>query len=133
MAVFQLKRFLRTSFQGLPIGAVKNALTRDGLDPAIMDLDHDKPVSSQMGKGKGKGPKKPEKPKVRRKKVFWNKVEAKEGTVWEAARELDIDLQLDVDEFENLFSQAIDADKEKEKKAAGVAAKSAQKTVKVIE
>jgi hypothetical protein len=35
-------------FQGLPMGAVKNAMTRDGLDPAIMDLDHDKSVASQM-------------------------------------------------------------------------------------
>lgn len=30
------------------MGAVKNAMTRDGLDPAIMDLDHDKSVASQM-------------------------------------------------------------------------------------
>ena len=30
------------------MGAVKNAMTRDGLDPAIMDLDPDKSVASQM-------------------------------------------------------------------------------------
>ena len=30
------------------MGAVKNAMTRDGLDPGIMDLDHDKSVASQM-------------------------------------------------------------------------------------
>ena len=30
------------------MGAVKNAMTRDGLDPDIMDLDHDKSVASQM-------------------------------------------------------------------------------------
>jgi hypothetical protein len=36
------------TFQGLPMGAVQNAMTRDGLDPAIMDLDHDKSVASQM-------------------------------------------------------------------------------------
>ena len=30
------------------MGAVKNAMTRDGLDPTIMDLDHDKSVASQM-------------------------------------------------------------------------------------
>ena len=34
------------------MGAVKNAMTRDGLDPAIMDLDPDKSVASQM-KGDG--------------------------------------------------------------------------------
>ena len=30
------------------MGAVKNAMQRDGLDPDIMDLDHDKSVASQM-------------------------------------------------------------------------------------
>ena len=30
------------------MGAVKNAMTRDGLDPDIMDLDHDKSLASQM-------------------------------------------------------------------------------------
>ena len=40
---------------GLPIGAVKNALTRDGLDPAIMDLDPEKSVKSQT-ESKDDGP-----------------------------------------------------------------------------
>ena len=30
------------------MGAVKNAMQRDGLDPTIMDLDPNKSVSSQM-------------------------------------------------------------------------------------
>ena len=34
---------------GLPVGAVKNALQRDGLDPSIMDLDPNKSVGSQLG------------------------------------------------------------------------------------
>jgi hypothetical protein len=33
----------------LPIGAVKNALVRDGKDPNIMDLDPNKSVKSQLG------------------------------------------------------------------------------------
>merc|ERR1712194_64187 len=33
---------------GLPIGAVKNALVRDGKDPSIMDLDPNKSVKSQL-------------------------------------------------------------------------------------
>ena len=36
--------------QGLPIGAVKNAIQRDGLDPSIMDLDPEKSVASQLEK-----------------------------------------------------------------------------------
>ena len=34
--------------QGLPVGAVKNALQRDGLDPSIMDLNPEKSVASQQ-------------------------------------------------------------------------------------
>ena len=32
------------------MGAVQNAMQRDGDDPAIMDLDHNKSVASQMKK-----------------------------------------------------------------------------------
>lgn len=39
---------LSVHMQGLPLGAVKNALQRDGLDPTIMDLDHDKSLASQQ-------------------------------------------------------------------------------------
>ena len=34
---------------GLPAGAVKNALLRDGKDPSIIDLDPDKSLKSQSG------------------------------------------------------------------------------------
>ena len=30
------------------MGAVQNAMERDGIDPAIMDLDHSKSVTSQQ-------------------------------------------------------------------------------------
>ena len=36
--------------KGLPVGAVKNAMQRDGLDPAIMDLNPEKSVASQQNK-----------------------------------------------------------------------------------
>ena len=32
------------------MGAVQNAMQRDGLDPSIMDLDHNKSVASQLKK-----------------------------------------------------------------------------------
>jgi hypothetical protein len=39
------------------MGAVQNAMQRDGLDPSIMDLDHTKPVATQTKKGeKGEPP-----------------------------------------------------------------------------
>jgi hypothetical protein len=48
---------LITSSQGLPMGAVQNAMQRDGLDPTIMDLDHNKSVARQLKKeGENDGP-----------------------------------------------------------------------------
>jgi hypothetical protein len=46
---------------------------------------------------------------------------------------LDVNLKHDIEEFERLFSQAIDADKEKEKKDAEKENKKSSKGVKVIE
>ena len=116
------------------MGAVKNAFQRDGLDPSIMDLDHDKSVSSQLDpKKKAAAKAKLKKTKVRRKKVYWNKVDAKEGTVWSTLQKLEVNLTQDMEEFERLFAQAIDADKEKEKKEAAQAKAKTGKTVKVIE
>ncbi|KAL7552298.1 hypothetical protein ACHAWF_015542 [Thalassiosira exigua] len=129
-------KYFKMLKMGLPMGAVKNALTRDGLDPAIMDLDHDKPVDSQLDakkKGVLKGFSLKKKPKFRRKKVYWNKLDAKAGTVWSALRALDVNLRHDIDEFERLFSQAIDADKEREKKEANEAASKLKKGVRVID
>ena len=40
---------------GLPLGAVQNSMTKDGKDPTIMTLDHDKSLSSQL-KRKDLGP-----------------------------------------------------------------------------
>ena len=36
---------------GLPMGAVKNAVQRDGKDPSIVDLDPNKSIKSQTGGG----------------------------------------------------------------------------------
>jgi len=44
------------SIQGLPMGAVKNALERDGHNPDIMDLDQNKSVASQLKSDKDDGP-----------------------------------------------------------------------------
>ena len=38
------------------MGAVQNALQRDGLDPSIMELDPEKSVASQLKKEEADGP-----------------------------------------------------------------------------
>ena len=45
-----LTLYLTFPSQGLPKGAVQNAMQRDELDPSIMDLDPTKSVASQMKK-----------------------------------------------------------------------------------
>ena len=50
---------------GLPMGAVKSAIQRDGEDPSVMDLFPETSINSQRG-GTAK------KPKGRRKKIYWN-------------------------------------------------------------
>ena len=41
----EFAKYFKMIKMGLPVGAVKNAFERDGLDPAIMDGDHSKPVT----------------------------------------------------------------------------------------
>lgn len=110
-------------------------MTRDGLNPDVLDLDHNKSVISlpdAKGNSVLKGFTLKKKPKLRRKKVYWNKLDAKEGTVWSNLQQADVKLEHDVDEFEELFTQAIDAEKERTKKAKG-RNESKAGTVKVIE
>lgn len=44
-------KYFKMLKMGLPKGAVQNAMTRDGEDPSIMDLDPEKSVASQLDKG----------------------------------------------------------------------------------
>merc|ERR1711862_372009 len=73
-------KYFKMLKMGLPIGAVKNALVRDGKDPAVMDLDPEKSLKSQINGGskKKKGKKSQPKKKVRRKKIYWTPIETSE-------------------------------------------------------
>lgn len=112
------------------MGAVQNAMQRDGLDPAIMDLDPEKSIEYQkaMASGKGNAKKKskrkpsvkePKKPKVRRKKIFWSPIEETkidDNSLWAQIKgTFDFDsLKVDQDEFASLFTDTSNpADKKK--------------------
>jgi hypothetical protein len=45
----EYSKYFKMLAMKLPMGAVKNALARDGKDPSIMDLDPNKSVKSQLG------------------------------------------------------------------------------------
>jgi len=44
----QYKTYFKMLRLGIPVSAVKHKMTRDGLDPTILDLDHNKSVKSQV-------------------------------------------------------------------------------------
>ena len=93
------------------MGAVKNALTREGYDPSIMDLDPAKSVEYQQaveGMSKEKNPLH-NKSKVRRKKIFWNPIEepkTSDNSVWSMVKgAYDFEsLNVDQDEFKSFFT-----------------------------
>ena len=111
-------KYFKMLKMGLPMGAVKNALQRDGKDPGIMDLDPDKSLASQRKKKSKKKVKKDTKPKVRRKKIYWTAVDESkihDNSLWALSQgmvKMD-SLKYDTSEFENLFTEAIDASHKK--------------------
>lgn len=96
---------------GLPLGAVKNAMERDGLDATVMDGDHNAPVNSKGG-SIANSAKKREKDTHRRTRLHWDTLEDTEvnsNSVW-AMMEEDAELnQIEIDEteFTNLFQAEI--------------------------
>lgn len=116
-------------------------MVRDQLDPQILNMDPERSFTSQAGPStppsasemgglkitKGK-------PTLRRKKVYWNKVDAREGNIWSVLKKLEPTLKHDPAEFERLFSQSIDAEREKEQnEISRSTTSSTAKNVKVIE
>ena len=136
------QKYFKMLKMGLPIGAVQNAMQRDGKDPSIMDLDPEKSVAYQIamknrkasgGKGGKGGPPKKKKKKVRRKKIYWTPLDPSkviDGTLWSMVKgELDMEkLSYDRAEFDSLFTESTDpADK---KKKAGAKQQSSNKKKK---
>jgi hypothetical protein len=107
------------------MGAVKNSLQRDGLDPSIMDLSPEKSVASQLKKdeesinNESGDKKQPQKPNVRRKKIYWSPIEESkidDNSLWSMIKgKFDFEsLKVDQDEFESLFTDTSNsADKKK--------------------
>jgi len=97
-------KYFKMLKMGLPMGAVKNALERDGLDPSVMDQDHNLPTSSSEV-NKAKEEKKP-KDTHRRTRLHWDTVrKVRSNSLWakiDQDEEIE-DIQIDEDEFQELF------------------------------
>uniref|UniRef100_A0A7S4MWI0 FH2 domain-containing protein n=1 Tax=Odontella aurita TaxID=265563 RepID=A0A7S4MWI0_9STRA len=133
-------KYFKMLKMGLPMGAVKNALQREGKDPAVMDLDHDKSVKSQLAPAKKKKKKKEKKIKVRRKKIFWNPIDESDlgdDTLWSMVKgTVNMgQLKFDTSEFESLFTDKSDPSQKKKKDAAkgGGGGKDEKKQVQIID
>lgn len=130
---------------GLPLGAVKNAVQRDGKDSSIMDLDQDKSIAYQLAKKKkaaggggggaraGGAVRKKAKKRVRRKKIYWTPIDPEkvvEGSLWSMVKGV-VDMQklsYDQTEFESLFTESTNpADKKKKEAKPGAASQSKKK------
>ena len=112
---------------GLPIGAVKNAMERDGEDPSILDGDHNDPVEEKSA-GNSNDEKMP-KDMFRRTRVHWNTIgEVKSTSVWALVnQDQDVkDIEIDESEFAELFQAELgqtaipDADSSKKRNAVKV-------------
>lgn len=141
-------KYFKMLKMGLPIGAVKNSLQRDGHDPSIMDLDPEKSLEyqkavaskkSKMSKMKKKLSKvmPTSKKKVRRKKIFWSPIEESkidDNSLWSMVKgTVDFEsLNIDQDEFESLFTDTSTPGKKKVEKEKPAGSKQ-KKSVQVID
>jgi len=135
----EFSKYFKMLSMGLPKDAVKNALIRDGKDPAIMDLDPAKSVEFQMKNKSGGGHRVPvkKKKKVRRKKIYWTPIQPeqiKEDSIWNLMRgSVRMDsLNYDVKEFEDLFTESADPADRNQKKKTKTDSKQ-KKSVQVID
>ena len=131
-------KYFKMLKMGLPIGAVKNALQRDGRDPSIMDLDPNKSLQSQIKKTLTEE-RKEKKIKVRRKKIYWNAIDkskVRKDSIWgQIMGMVNLEkLDYDTNEFESLFTESLDpAHKKTDSQRIGKDKPKQKKSVQVID
>mmetsp|Transcript_9298 Transcript_9298/g.18757 ORF Transcript_9298/g.18757 Transcript_9298/m.18757 type:complete len:1807 (+) Transcript_9298:262-5682(+) len=110
-------KFFKMLKMGIPVGAVQNALKKEGKDPEIINMDPARPLSAQS-KSKKTEVSQPKKeklnpPKVARKRLHWNKIDESKldaSSFWNQAKDQSLQLvglDIDNDEFANLFTAPI--------------------------
>ena len=99
-------KYFKMIKMGLPMGAVKNAMGRDGEDPSVMDNDHNLPASSSFTRKTSKVSAPPPQDKYRRTRLHWDTLRQVRATsVWAQINEdPDVDqIEIDENEFAELF------------------------------
>jgi hypothetical protein len=97
----------------LPVGAVMNAMQKDGKDPNIINLNPEKSLSDQQQpntKETQTKPKQSKGPKIVRKRLHWNKIDDSkrlENSFWNQAKDHQlVGLDVDNEEFTSLFTSS---------------------------
>ena len=131
------KKYFKMINMGIPIGSVKNAVTRDGKDPSVIDLDPTKSLEFQQPLARRRQSSIRKKKTVRRKKIYWNPIDpkqVKEDSIWSIVKgRVNMrNLKYDVKEFEDLFTESADP-AERKKKAAVAVSQKTKKSVQVID
>ena len=98
-------KYFKMMKMGLPMGAIKNAMARDGEDPSVLDGDHNAPATNGSNQEAKKFEPLP-KDKYRRTRVHWDTLrQVKSTSVWALVnQDPDIeDIEIDESEFAELF------------------------------
>jgi len=107
----QYTKYFKMLKMGLPMGAIKNAMARDGEDPSIMDGDHNAAARGGSVQEAAKAEAIPmPKDKYRRTRVHWDTHEKVKATsIWAMVNEdPDIeDIEIDESEFAELFQAEV--------------------------
>ena len=135
-------KFFKMLEMGIPVGAVQNALKKEGKDPEIINMDPARPLSAQSKSEKSEASqpkKKPNSPKVARKRLHWNKIDESKldaSSFWNQAKDQSLQLVgLDVDneEFANLFTSPINKEAAPKKETKPDAKKNKNQKVQLID
>ena len=101
-------KYFKMIKMGLPVGAVQNAMKKDGKDPKILELDPEKSLSQHEAEkdsdDEGEAVEVVVAPKRRRKKLDWKPIEkhkVDKGSIWGDMSSYNLDL--DMEEFDTLF------------------------------
>ena len=96
---------------GLPAGAVKQALVRDGKDPSAIDADPNKPFVTDDPSAKDGSRSVKKAPKISRKRLFWTSIDESKldkDSLWAGSSSDALNLEgldYDAEEFANLFTE----------------------------
>lgn len=129
---------------GMPLGAVQNALKKEGKDINIVNLDPEMPLSRQVQpKVKEEETPKITRPKgvnVARKRIHWNKIDESKLAIdsfWNQAKEHSslqlVGLDFDNEEFASLFTSPVKNHTNPEKSVSATSKATSKQKVQLID